>query len=407
MFASRNPKDIGKLFGNASLIKLVMSVLVIIGCFLMFEFIQNGDKDSIVLILIGSLICALSNPLIVSYYRVVDEHLVPWLIYMLAPIIFLAYLYFSDSSDFFLIDAAWAYLVSQSITFIVFLIDLLRRVKLSFDFSLVVKHFKLGIMFSVSQSFDYASHKMDVIIIKLLLGANSLGVYSAGLKVVLLFNIIPSSFHIVELPEFHRLSRDKNKLLNRFIDLRLLLIEIGCLLTIGLFINSDLIIDLLYKEDYEYASVILEILSFSLILFFINYPYYMLAEAIGKVKERMNIRIITFIITLIFIFLGIEIWGIIGAPLALIGGQAIFLIFLHGLTKDFNGGILKAVKDFGVILIAVLILGMIKVILMFAGIDNSILHSIVFLVIFLGIGFKYDILKGSRKLLLGLLKWNY
>ena len=224
---------------------------------------------------------------------------------------------------------------------------------MKFSFKIFKRNYKNGFIFSISQVFDFAFARLDIFLLQFLLGSFSVGIYAAGQRVVSVFQLIPSSFHVVELPEFHRVSNDPDKLLSKFIHLRSLLLELSLLVFVPLIINANKIIALLFGNSYSEADSIVVILSFCSILLFVNYPYYMLTEAINKIKMRMYVRIISFCLTCIVVASLIKIIGLTGAAFGLLAGQVLFMILLHILTKEANGGFELILKDFKLILLAI------------------------------------------------------
>ena len=288
------------------------------------------------------------------------------------------------------------FFLSNIISIIIFLIDTRNLVKLKISYRLFKNNCKSGFIFSVSQIFDFAFARLDIFLLQFMLGSYAVGIYAAGQRIVSVFQLIPSSFHVVELPEFHRVSNNPQMLLDKFRNLRTLLLEFSLLVFVPLIINASTIVRYLFGNSYSDATSIVIILSFSGMLLFLNYPYYMLAEAVNKIKMRMYFRIITFCLTCILVASLIKILGISGAAFGLLLGQILFMILLHILTKNANGGLKVYLKDSKLILFA-LFAGILS---FFIGnlIENDwfriLVNSGLFFLFFLSAGyfFKYSLI---------------
>ena len=225
MEASKAPRLIPIFFGNALLLRTLFSILYLLLTVLVLLFITQKEFWVILLVTTGSLIAVFPNPLFLSFYRVKGIHIRPWLIAFSGPLTFLIFLFFQEKESASIEIVALGFCFSHFLTLILFLLDMRNRIKLKFSIIHIKKHFKQGIIFSISQVFDFAFARLDIFLIQFILGSYSVGIYAAGQKVVSLFQVIPSSFHVVELPEFHRISYNSILLTEKFRDLRKLLIE--------------------------------------------------------------------------------------------------------------------------------------------------------------------------------------
>lgn len=353
MEASKRKLLIPYLFGNAFFIRLIVTVVSVLLVCLYLVIFGSYDFWIVILMTSGSLVAVFANPLFISLYRVKGLHIRPWVICFITPISYLIYLFIVSRISLSIFLVSLGFFISNIFAVIIFVIDTNRIIKMKISIKLIKRYFTSGLIFSVSQVFDFAFARLDIFLLQFFAGNYAVGIYAAGQRVVSIFQIIPSSFHVVELPEFHRSSSDSALLLKKFRDLRLLLLELSLIVFGLLIINSSSVIKILFGEAYTEAMPVVELLSLSGVLLFVNYPYYMLAEAINKIKQRMYIRIFTFLLTLILVTVLIKLYGIKGAAYGLLGGQLLFMILLHILTQQANGGIRIILFDFKMILIAI------------------------------------------------------
>jgi O-antigen/teichoic acid export membrane protein len=405
MEASKKQRLIPFLFGNAFFIRVVITIAALIVVAIGLILFRIPDFKVVLLLTAGSLIAVFSNPLFLSLYRVKGCHVRPWLICFITPLSYILFLFFVGKENMNIYLVSLGFFLSNLFSIIIFLIDTRKMIKMKISFKLIIFHFKSGLFFSVSQIFDLAFARLDIFLLQFLVGSYAVGIYTAGQRVVSVFQLIPSSFHVVELPEFHRISLDADKLLAKFRSLRSLLLELSLLVFVLLIINASIIIKILFGTAYSEAASVVVLLSFAGILLFVNYPYYMLAEAINKIKQRLYIRIAAFLLTLILVTLLIKTIGIIGAAFGLLVGQLLFMVLLHWLTQKANGGMKIFLKDSKMIFLAI-----------FAGflafyLGNFLNHvwlkfltcSGVFLLLFVAIGHFLGYLQ-STKLVISLAK---
>lgn len=354
MEGSKHTKLIPFLFGNALFVRSVCSAILVLVASLFFLIVSEENATSILLIITGTLVATFSNPLFLSLYRVKGIHIRPWVISFSGYVIYIVYLLVLPRSLVSLASVSLGYFISHLFTLAVFLIDIRGKISLRLSFRLQKRLLRRGFFFSASQVFDYAFSRLDILLIQMISGPLFVGIYAAGQRLVSMLQLIPSSFHVVELPEFHRASANKKLLEQKFSNLRSLMTELAFLFFGLLILNADFIINLLFKSEYAAASTVVVWLSVSYILLFINYPYYMLAEALNKIKERLMYRIYTFIATAASIVLLLYLFGINGAAIGLIIGQGVFMLLLHKLTAECNGGVQQFFKDVKSIVIALL-----------------------------------------------------
>lgn len=400
MQGSRARRLVPVLFGNAVATRITLTIasMLVVGAALYLR--QVPDRTSIALILAGSLIAVFSNPLFLSLYRVQGIHVRPWLIVLCGPAFQIVYLVVLPSRLVTLQAVAIGFLLSHVLTLGIFLFDIGRLVKPRVSGAYFRRYFKPGVVFSLSQGFDYAFSRIDLLLIEFVLGPYSVGIYAAGQRVVTLFQVLPSSFHIVELPEFHRAAADPVRLETKFRRLRRLMVELSLLCFGLLILNSRLVVDVLFKPEYGAAVPIVALLAVAGIFVFVNYPYYMLAEAINRIDERLHRKIATFVFTGTLVFILLDRYGIAGAAVGLILGQALFVALLHQLTHDSNGGMRALVADSQSVPLAAggLLLAYYLGTLMRPGIGHAVVVSVTYLIVVLGIGSQMGISEALREL---------
>lgn len=360
MRGSRSGAEVSVLFGKALCVRLGTVVVALVGGAFFCAYAAVADSRALVMIFVGATIAALPNPLYLSVYRIHGAHLRPWLLGLIGPLAFIAYLsviwlWFRGAMT--LEVAAVGFLVSHVLTALVIFPDVYALGRPEFQVSRLGEDTRLGLTFASSQAIDYASARLDVFALQYLLGPAALAVYAAAQRIIGALQIIPSSFHLTELPEFHRSADDREVLVRRFRSMRGAMLDASLLLAGGIAVFAPEIIGLVYGEKYAGAAWPLVLLALGNVLVFLNYPYYMLAEAINRIGARLVTKIVASGASVVAFGLLIPAVGTTGAVGALIIGNTIFVGGLHLITREHAGGIRELLFDARALPVAVVAAG--------------------------------------------------
>ena len=394
MEGSRDASLVPVYFGNALVVRLILSVLLsIAGGALLWQL--GGDDVGVWFLLgSGSFVAAFSNPLFLAVYRIQNHHVRPWVFCLAGSALFFVYVAVLGQRAT-LMNIAAGFLAAQIVTALLFVSDFRRRVRVEFAIDEMRSCLRKGLIFAASQGCDYLFARMDIFLVQLLCGPRSLGVYSVAQRIASMFQMIPSSLNIVELPEFHRAAAETAALGRRFRDLRRILLEIGMLVYGLIVLNAAFIVQRVFPADYDDATPVLIILCANGLVLFVNYPYYMLMEALKSIRARMYARMLTVLVTAGAIMFGIQGLGAIGAAYGLLFGQLVFFAALHWLTRSANGGLGALATDGKVVALCA---GSLTIALL---LQNALLSppalavttSLVYVAIVLGIGLPLHLLR--------------
>ena len=254
MYGSKYNRFKNKLLGNAIIVRTIFSVIIVLFSLLyFFIFIPNENNLYLILLLIGALLSAYSNPLFFSYYRILGYFFKPILFTYISSVFFIFFLFFFNQSLNFN-RICFGFFIGSFFSFVIILIDLFVKQNLSFSYKIFKKYFKESFVFSLSQTFDFFSSRLDIFIIKILLDPYSVGIYGISQKIVSLFQIIPSSFHIVELPLFHSISGNLQELIKVFEKFRMKMVEIGIFIFGLLILVHKEVLVIFFEKKYIDSS---------------------------------------------------------------------------------------------------------------------------------------------------------
>lgn len=346
MQGSRDTRLLPALFGNAIVVRTATTIFLL---GLLAGYIALAEPENgwaILCIMTGTLLAVYPSPVFMALYRIKGIHVRPWLLGFVAPAGFIAYLLCLPEEEATLQRVATGYLLAQVAVVTVYIPDLIRLIRPKFDLGIVRRYARSGGVFSASQSFDYLSARIDLLLLQVIAGPQAVGLYAAAQKIVSLLQIIPSSFHVVELPEFHRLAAQPAALAERFARLRALMIEIGFWFAGWLMLAAADLIQLLFGEAYAGSAAALRVLAWFGVLLFVTYPYYMLAEAMNRIEARLIAKVAMTLLGAIAITLLVPWGGFTWAGCGVIVSQGGFVCILHGLTWRCAGGWREIGRDF-------------------------------------------------------------
>ena len=275
---------------------------------------------------------------------------------------------------------AVGYVISNCLVFVIGFSYALKNSKFSskLDYYFVRELLLLSYPFIIYNIFSIIYFRLDVFVISNFFQEALVGTYRASYQLVDSLYFISLSLSISILPFFSRKFREDIELLKKsYAFLTKEIIYFGIYLSILIFLNSEQIIQILYKGKYLVGSSSLAILSLTLPLFFGSNVMGNLLISIGKEKFQISSMILSTIIKVLLLIFFIREFGILGAAIScLIAEMFSFLIQFYG-TRTNNFAIKFSQSDVvRIILIAFSILvGLI--------LHDVFLHGLIILVILL------------------------
>ena len=169
--------------------------------------------------------------------------------------------------------------------------------------------------------------KIDVIMIKEILGNNEVGQYAIAVRLSEVWNFIPVIICASIFPAIINVKNDKILYKKRLENLYSLMIWIAVIIAIVISFFSEFIIVLLFGEVYKEASAVLQVHVWSTIFIFLLVASgkWLVSENYGKHALYRNIS--GAIINIFLNYLLIPIYGILGAAYATLISYAVAALF--------------------------------------------------------------------------------
>lgn len=267
--------------------------------------------------------------------------------------------------DLGIIFVALAYALSYLIFLIFMSINLNREFglpKFEIDLSFWKETAKKSIPFGLSIFFYTIYFSIDVVMIQFLTGDYATGIYNSAYKIISVFTAFYVIYQAVIFPLMSKLyTEDENLLKLSFEQSVKYSLLILLPISIGVYLYSPYIINLIYSSQYALASVPMQILIWTVIFMFLNGITTSLLNSIGNELLVTKIYVIAAIFNIVLNYIMIPIYSYNGAAITTVLSEILILILMmHSISKtDFNPdwSLLKTVIKFvicGVILFAVL-----------------------------------------------------
>lgn len=186
-----------------------------------------------------------------------------------------------------------------------------------------------GISFVIYNSFDK-------IMLRNILNEEAVGIYSAASRLVVVWQFLPGLIVTSFLPSLVKAYNKNNKtFMKRLNYLSSFLLWFSIVLAIFYSLLSEFIMDVTFGEKYSEASKLMVYLIWSNVLIFFNSVWNRWMLIKNNTKITLSFALTTSILNIILNYLLINIFGVLGASLALLS-SLLFSYFIFYIIIDFK-----------------------------------------------------------------------
>lgn len=245
----------------------------------------------------------------------------------------MAILVMTIQADLMLI--AYSYMIARGL-FLIFAFNNFRR---EFDYCWKMQS---GIRIEIKRVAPYAVHaviatlmiQIDTLILANYVETSQIGVYQAGMRLVMATSLIISVFYDVLIPKFSlAINTEPAKFINMVQGYNRLVVLIGAVCSVILYYFSELIIFLLYGEAMDELNSYIGLFSIFIFLRFFGVTYNTLLTCSGNQQKRALFLAITLVFIVLLELWLIPIYHIKGALMSLILGHCLLYTLTMNLTK--------------------------------------------------------------------------
>lgn len=170
-------------------------------------------------------------------------------------------------------------------------------------------------------------NRTDTFILQYLNGNEQLGLYRANQQLIESIYFIPMSLGVSILPMFSRFFHSSIEKFKYFFKLMFSgLFLLGSFITLFVIFNAEIIIKILYGDKFINGSYILQILSITFPIFFLNSLIGNTLISIKKEKIQFLSMLIGTIIKIIFLYGLTLVFGVWGTSISIVIGELVILL---------------------------------------------------------------------------------
>lgn len=352
---NNNPEDADKIIGSTLILKIINSILIIISSTIAALFFANS-RVSIILIFVFSIFNFFQsfNSVIDSYFQananIKKLSIIAVFCFIFSSIIQILILYYNLGILVFLASYSLSHLIS-SISYIILYKKVNKKISWKIDPIILKDIILISWPFTLSAIATTIYTKIDQIFIKTIINSEQLGIYIVAVRFSEVWFFVSSTICIALLPAILNSEKtDKKIFYTRMKRMYSLLFYSAICICFFMYMISPILIKTLYGNEYHQSIEILRVYVWSIIGYFLITGIQQFLFAENKFKTILLLNLTGMCSSLLFNYLLINKYGILGAAYANIISYSIPLItllFIKELKehkKSLINGILKPLK---------------------------------------------------------------
>jgi O-antigen/teichoic acid export membrane protein len=332
MFGSRRPQDLPRIMGGTLLVWATLGSILLGLIWLSGALLSPATGAWFVLpvLLSAGLLAGVTSPLLTNYFRILGRTTGPWAILLIGKVLFLAFLISMADGGLSLGVASLAFLLSHLAVLVMMSVWGAASIAVDWSFQEAWSLRGWSVRYWIAQLADMAFLRTDVLLIGAILGPTSVGIYSAGYRIVNLANVVPSAFHVVLMPGFHRAGDSLPDLLSQWRMATDRLTGLSALSLVYFLSTGGAIASVFFGPEYGGSGTIISVLGVYVALNMLAYPLAMVADGRGRVQSRLRARLVGWIVLGLSMLAGVYLFGLSGVAWSVVVGS---WAYTHMLAK--------------------------------------------------------------------------
>ncbi|MDO5843084.1 MAG: flippase [Methanobrevibacter ruminantium] len=322
-----------KFINNVIPFKVVLSVLLFILTALIL-FLLGYDKLTIDVSLIISIetifICMVK--FIAGVFQAHEDVRINSIGDMVAGLLLLLFTFITIFFDLGLKAIAMSYTLTYLIYMIIMAYEIIKHYgapKFELDLPFWIGTAKKSIPFGLSIFFYTVYFSIDVVMVQMIAGDYATGLYNSAYKIVSVFAAFYVIYQYVIFPLMSKLyAEDTNLLKVSFEQSFKYSLLILLPLSIGVYLYSDYIINLIYSSQYALASPAMQILIWTIVFLFINGVATSLLNSIGKEVSVTKIYVVAAVFNIVLNYFMIPVLSYNGAAITTVLSEVLILVLM-------------------------------------------------------------------------------
>lgn len=325
-YTSREERKLKIIFSTNLLIGLFLSSIGIMSGILIIVFFGNKLFNGVpvkllylCLIMIPSLML---NSFIIAIFQGLQDFEKYNLIGILQKIFFLIFLVLMFYVDFSIATVLLSFIVTNYLVLVIALILLNKKIrivckkeKLKVDFTYIKLLFKYGVKSHISNILAFLNYRIDMMFLASFTNPIAVGIYSIAVSLAERIWLFSQSISSVLLPQVASIKTDKerNKLTN-VVSRNVFFISL--IISIVIFIFSDVITNILFGNEFITASIAIRVLIPGIVLGSVSRIISNYIAGKGCPEVNMKFAFITVIMNIILNVILIPKYSFLGAAIA-------------------------------------------------------------------------------------------
>ena len=322
-----------KFINNVIPFKVVLSVLLFIATALIL-FLLGYDQLTIEVSLIISIetifICMIK--FIAGVFQAHEDVRINSIGDMVASLLLLLFTFITIFFNLGLKGIAMSYTLAYLIYLIIMVYEVIKHYgvpKFELDLSFWIDTARKSIPFGLSIFFYTVYFSIDVVMIQMIAGDYATGLYNSAYKIVSVFAAFYVIYQYVVFPLMSKLyAEDTNLLKVSFEQSFKYSLLILLPLSIGVYLYSDYIINLIYSSQYALAAPAMQILIWTIVFLFINGVATSLLNSIGKEVSVTKIYVVAAVFNIVLNYFMIPVLSYNGAAITTVLSEILILILM-------------------------------------------------------------------------------
>lgn len=338
---ARDKNSVAKYFGNVSLIKTILSVIVYILVIITINLMNYPLDTKLAVYIFGFYVLFDSFALnfFCPIYRAFEKMEYEALVRVIKNFVIVALGLLAIYLDLGFVTLMAAFLIGSLFGFAVGLLVIAKRFtkpKMEIDFAFWKEFANKALPFAMAGVFVPIYFSVDVVMLSVLKGDAAVGWYSGATTLAYALLIMPSAFNGSIFPIMSRwYITDKNSLNILYEKSFKYLLMLALPIAVGTTILADKIVVLVLGENFVNSIVVLQILAWVLVFMFLNN---LLMGTLGATNRLMKGSILAGILVLLNVILNlifIPQFGHVGAAIATILTEGVLFFLLSYYTSTY------------------------------------------------------------------------
>ncbi|WP_409404992.1 flippase [Priestia megaterium] len=354
---SENPEEKSKVFTHVLVYRVAISIITIVVSVILI--LLNILNDQILLLFIIFNLCSLfiPNAIFIGLTLFKYNGYVNLINALTSFTLFILFLFLKQNIIYYPIALAIGSLIAITSGYLIYF-KKIGTLKFG-GWKSFIKFIKSSIALGITNIFARIYYDFDIVMLSLMTGSISVGLYSAAFKIIQMLWFLPNMYVLYALPNITRIIHKQSSQLNEYVQsiLRYVMLFIFPLLPFTILYGKDFL-TLIYGNDYKNAYNVLVVLVAGFVCMCIKTVFGNILVANRQENILLKLSISASIFNVLLNLVLISYIGLIGAAISTLLTEMLLMAFEYILVKkqfEFVFPLTSICKILGVLLVLYLV----------------------------------------------------